>query len=436
VPTDPLSNSGSAWRTPASSSNIIILDALRGAGALIVVADHLRHALFVEHHSLDAHKAIFAIPYLVTVSGREAVLLFFALSGYLVGGSALRSFKSHTWTWRRYLSARLVRLWLVLLPALLLVLLVDSSNIALQNHFPSYGGKVMRALISPASSHSLSGSVFFANLTFLQKIPFPAFFGLAEIPPLGTDGALWSLTNEFWYYILFPLGFLVVRGYYKPMQRLIVAAAFLLISLILGKTIFLMFIFWIGGALLSILPRWDFARLFKLSATGIYIVADLYCASLLQTHEQRADYIFWGITLAYMWIVIPATVKHGPATPWSRIAERSASFSYTLYLVHMPMMYLLSGFFIHDERWQPSIKHLAGALGIYVVLIVYAWNLARLTEFRYKPIRIWVDMRLDAVFEQSFPGWTRNLRRHQYPNPVFDDHPPLIAPHPDTLNVE
>src|ERR1039458_8382680 len=45
---------------------------------------------------------------------------FFVLSGYLVGGSVLRSVRTGSWSWRAYLLGRLSRLYVVLLPALLL----------------------------------------------------------------------------------------------------------------------------------------------------------------------------------------------------------------------------------------------------------------------------------------------------------------------------
>ena len=50
--------------------------------------------------------------------GHQAVIIFFALSGYLVGGSVINAIRRSEWSWVRYLTQRLVRLWLVLLPAL------------------------------------------------------------------------------------------------------------------------------------------------------------------------------------------------------------------------------------------------------------------------------------------------------------------------------
>ena len=49
----------------------------------------------------------------------------------------------------------------------------------------------------------LAPHILFSNIFFLQGIYTPTF---------GTDGALWSLANEFWYYLLFPLGLIALRS--------------------------------------------------------------------------------------------------------------------------------------------------------------------------------------------------------------------------------
>jgi peptidoglycan/LPS O-acetylase OafA/YrhL len=41
-----------------------------------------------------------------------------------------------------------------------------------------------------------TATTFVGNLAFLQTIAVPIF---------GTNGPMWSLANEFWYYLIFPL---------------------------------------------------------------------------------------------------------------------------------------------------------------------------------------------------------------------------------------
>jgi peptidoglycan/LPS O-acetylase OafA/YrhL len=94
------------------------LDAIRGAAALIVTLGHAR-GLFFSSLTEKTHFHELTI-------GDEAVMVFFVLSGYLVGGSVLRDMRAGTWNWSSYLIKRLVRLWVVLVPAVLLGVLIDS----------------------------------------------------------------------------------------------------------------------------------------------------------------------------------------------------------------------------------------------------------------------------------------------------------------------
>ena len=63
--------------------------------------------------------------YFATGLGHQAVVVFFVLSGYLVGGSVLTAYQSGRWSWAAYALRRLTRLWVVLLPALIITLAVD-----------------------------------------------------------------------------------------------------------------------------------------------------------------------------------------------------------------------------------------------------------------------------------------------------------------------
>jgi len=64
------------------------LDLFRFLSALTVVATHLREAVFVELAALpmEQKSAITAALFLLTRLGNEAVIGFFVLIGFLVGG--------------------------------------------------------------------------------------------------------------------------------------------------------------------------------------------------------------------------------------------------------------------------------------------------------------------------------------------------------------
>jgi peptidoglycan/LPS O-acetylase OafA/YrhL len=126
--------------------------------------------------------------------GNEAVMIFFVLSGYLVGGGVLRALSRNTWSWRDYLIKRLTRLYVVLIPALLLGVALDFAGLYLRPSPTSiYAGPPGQTLLHDVADR-LTLPVIAGNAVFLQG---------ARVRTAGTNVSLWSLTNEFWYYIAF-----------------------------------------------------------------------------------------------------------------------------------------------------------------------------------------------------------------------------------------
>jgi len=159
-------------------------DLLRALAALLVVWTHGRKLLFLDFRHVQSHRLLLALPYLITNAGHQAVVMFFVLSGYFIGGAVFRATERKQWSWSDYLLRRLVRLWVVLIPALLIGLFWDKLGIAL-GHAPAlYRGEIDNDMLRVNVSGLLSPSVFLGNLFFLQTIMVHAF---------GSNGALWSL---------------------------------------------------------------------------------------------------------------------------------------------------------------------------------------------------------------------------------------------------
>lgn len=173
------------------------LDLLRGLAALLVCAGHLRAFLMVDFGLITSPTILDHMFYFTTGLGHQAVMVFFVLSGYLVGGSVLTAYQSGRWSWMNYTLRRMSRLWIVLLPALVLTLALDSLG---RHWFPlGYEGR-FQALYN--SGPTLAAPADLRAITFLGNV---FFLQTSEVHRLGTNGPLWSLANEFWYYALFPL---------------------------------------------------------------------------------------------------------------------------------------------------------------------------------------------------------------------------------------
>ncbi len=116
--------------TPAFS---VHLNAIRGSAAAMVFLAHAKNMFFGTRHVATGVAGVasgMATPAVAGI-GSQAVIIFFVLSGYLVGGSVLRGITAGNWSWGRYLRRRLVRLWVVLIPALLIGWGIDSTGIHL-----------------------------------------------------------------------------------------------------------------------------------------------------------------------------------------------------------------------------------------------------------------------------------------------------------------
>ena len=228
----------------------VLLDGLRAVAALLVVGDHLRNMLFVDYPQLPLPRRWAAMPYLLTSAGHGAVVIFFVLSGYLISGTVYRAMDRGQWRWSTYLTHRLLRLWIVLVPGLLLCVLWDGLGLRLHHAPLLYGGANYNHL-TVAVRPQLSLGMLMGNLCFV---------GGLHVPTLGSDGALWSLAFEFWYYLLFPLGFALWLRKDTLQKRFWTVAALAGAAVMAGWGVLGMFPVWLLGAFARELGRCCWVR--------------------------------------------------------------------------------------------------------------------------------------------------------------------------------
>jgi peptidoglycan/LPS O-acetylase OafA/YrhL len=188
---------------PATSD---FLNASRWVAAFFVVLQHVFHVTInysdIKDPSLFLRAANFFGGF-----GHMAVIVFFVVSGYLVGGRAILYFKDKGFSARDYSIHRFSRIYTVLIPALIVGYMLDWSGIAffnasgIYNHPDAFSGN---AFGNDMAKH-LSLGIFLGNLLQLQTI---------TVAPLGSNIPLWSLANEWWYYVVF--GFFMVAYRSSP----------------------------------------------------------------------------------------------------------------------------------------------------------------------------------------------------------------------------
>ncbi|HEX3571181.1 MAG TPA: acyltransferase [Acidobacteriaceae bacterium] len=363
-------------------------DLLRGLAAFFVLFEHWRNLFFVDYPHITAYRLPFAVFYAIASAGHQSVILFFVLSGYFIGGTVFRSVERNQWAWSSYLLRRLVRLWTVLVPALLLCLFWDRLGIHLRLAPALYTGHVADNMVGDVAP-ALTARVFFGNLFFLQSILTSVF---------GSNGALWSLANEFWYYLLFPLGLIALWRTRRPLYRLLCAVLFVITAWFIGRAMFLAFPVWLAGVALFKLPPPAFsprtARYLRVGSSLLYIPIFFAFGRLPWIAGNNRDYLLTVITTLFLWILLSANTPHTSRSRAVRASREFARFSYTLYVAHVPFLVFLTALIVVDSRWYPNTRTLTLSLGTLLAALIYSWVLAFLTEFRTDTVR----QRLEHLF--------------------------------------
>lgn len=355
-------------------------DALRAAAAFAVFLGHGRSLEFVDHAELAAQgggaDVLRAAFYLATGFGHQAVLVFFVLSGFFIAQSIrARHRPGATWSFAEYLCDRLARLWVVVLPALLLTAAADGLA---RGWMPelfagTYPGNVLQGELQNGFH------VLWQNALFLQTITAPTY---------GSNGPLWSLANEFWYYVLFPL---LLRAAVAPRasERVLCGVFAALVALLIGPGILVYFPVWLFGAALAYLPRPKLPDAARWARAGApYAAGALALGALLIARLRPGLFADVALGLAVaLWIgavLLSPSANRASRGALARFAGWAASFSFTLYAVHMPLFVLARAWRGPGEtlRSVPDAPSLLRYGATAALIVAVAVVLAALTERR------------------------------------------------------
>jgi peptidoglycan/LPS O-acetylase OafA/YrhL len=368
-------------------------DLFRGLAALAVMIGHLK--FFLGGIRGPATGGVGFVPPLAENPNQmnpahEAVIVFFVLSGVLVGGSVLRDRKTKLFSWSLYLLRRLSRLLTVLLPALLVGFLVDSATRHLLLH---YATRTTTAL-GDLSYIALDWKTFLGNLCFLQTLD------RTRIRPFGTNVALWSLSFEFWYYLFFPL---LVGALFLPSRRRKITYCLLsiLLAYFLWRDPLSRFPIWLLGALATQLPpflpeRW---QRFAIALLAVQFIA---CAGVLWIRPLQnflLDDMILGLSFTALVVAVLHRRSFRPKGFYASFAEHLAKPSYSVYLFHVPIMTFLGSWAILHS--PTLLNHKSEAI-LLIGSVVYA--LCYLLYFAF-------EARTDRVREAA--GQLFGIRRIQ-----------------------
>ncbi|MEO8559072.1 MAG: acyltransferase [Rhodospirillales bacterium] len=392
-------NDGSPPKAGAAAHSVH-LDAMRGLAALAVVAFHVRLLFFVARSQIapDLRSAASDSFYLATGLGREAVLAFFVLSGFLIATSVHRDGLLSRRLIGRYAVARLSRLYVVLLPALALGVLWDLLGLHLFPAADIYHGMLANGLFRIDVAARLQPANVIATTAFLQAIVFPS---------PGSSEQFWSLAYEFWCYALFPLAYLAFAPASRPWLRISTSLAAAVIIYLVGTGVFVYFGCWLLGAAIALAPP-AIQRIFRRYSL-VMVAAGVVCALLalfaIKQYGLRMPGSVFALAVSFALLVAGlanSRLLRPSELVWrcyAAAAQWLAQRSFSLYAIHVPLLVFLRAW-CGNTLWQPTETNMA----LWAVLVggslIYAdlnWRLAErhtpvvrrwlLGKFRIAPVR-------------------------------------------------
>lgn len=359
---------------------------------MIVLVCHARSMFYGSYYDIDDPTIFETGLYSMTLFWHEAVMVFFVLSGYFVGTSVLKSIFEGQFAWKHYLISRCSRLYIVLAPALIFTAVLDYTGMSLFGSTTAY---------EVAEAHtSIMG--WFASLFMAQPVYFPQF---------GSNCALWSLSFEFWYYLLFPSFCLVFNRNLTSRSRALLIVFIVALLLFMQLRMASYFLVWLIGVFVAVMPvptKWKGGHLSYLFVGVFTLVGMIGIRVLSYTRfpdisdhwpmHLCADLIlasFFG-TLCYFTKYYSLT-KNRKKFPFAHLHKKLADFSYTNYLIHLPIIVFISaGSFVKGgELLGKDRVDILLFVGLLIFVVVCAYVFSLFTERKTNSLRKWLTQKFE-----------------------------------------
>jgi len=268
--------------------------------------------------------------------GHSAVMVFFVLSGFVISYAA--DVKERTLF--DFSTARLGRLYSVVLPAILLTLVCDQIG---TSHNP---GLYDMERQTDVAWRLLLGALFltqsWGHLSLLSNEPY------------------WSLPYEFWYYAIFA-AIIFLKGWAR-IAALAACCAFA------GPAILLMSPIWAAGALAYRLTKR--ASLGKQAARWIWALTGIAAIAVALKNNAPVTTSSLFFPAIFSWLDFPlgalvaaniysaSFLNFGLSKFHGRVAK-PAGMTFALYLFHLPLLHLTAAYLPAD--WTAPVRGVAQA---------------------------------------------------------------------------
>lgn len=335
----------------------VILDSLRIVAALTVLVYHMYMHWLPTHETTDA----------LSKYAHGGVVVFFVLSGYVIAYTTIQRNRGG----RQYMLARFSRLYSIVIPALAVTAFTELTLLMVD---PQLSASMTRGATVPR----------YVLSTFLSNEVW--FFSAA--PPV--NGPLWSLSYEFWYYIIFGLFF-----FRKKNVQWLLAGLFACV--VAGPKILLMMPIWLFGYLsYKFSPNtgkkssWVLFMSSSVAASASFVFLPEWPGKL-----GNAPLFFSGQfitdTISGIFIALSLTFMPTGGTSVAKLIRpirRAADLTFPIYVLHFPLLILYDS--LSDQAVTHSYQLIVPTIAVLIACIVIGLILER-----YR--RIW-----DAGFHNLF----------------------------------
>jgi peptidoglycan/LPS O-acetylase OafA/YrhL len=297
---------------------VLALDAARAGAAFVVFLTHARGGTWVDYGSLapDQQTWLTFVFFFVTRLGHEAVLIFFVLSGFLVGGRLIERVGARSFRILGYTLDRVTRILVPLVPACIF-------------------------------TTAINGSIFGEPINLGQTVA--NMIGLNHGVIAGTldnNAPLWSLAYEIWFYIAGGAVAALIVGL-RPIPAFL---AFCLSGLVLSKLGEPYVVFWTLGAFGIYITKAPYKRLLFLAgaiaaATGIIFYQLGSGSKSIPVFTLLPLKIGEGLVCIGFCLCLPALCSarlNFWLAPLRGIITFASAMSYSLYLFHYPVLGVLT----------------------------------------------------------------------------------------------
>lgn len=344
------------------------LDALRFIAAFFVLLSHSRNDFFLPFNKLPLEQQgiITFVFYFVCRLGHEAVLVFFVISGFLVGGRGLERIKNNNFDAKSYTIDRTVRIGLPLLAAIAFCIVVynitgiDYSWLTALGNLLSLQGILCDNLISP----------------------------------------FWSLSYEVWFYI-FLLGVAMVSN--KKISGLYII---IVCGLVFTQLSSLYLLFWFIGAFAYLCRPSDGNKLILYISFAALI--GFICLSIVAS-ESNAISFSWKPDRKLIEVLICLSLclfvqqiillkpKFKFAIKTEKMFSKLADFSYTLYLTHRITLLLVFYYIFEKQNTQFDIPGFFSYIVVILLCVIVSWLIYLISEKHTKTVKKWIKSKLIAM---------------------------------------